>query len=67
MGDLPEIVYRRSVEIIGMTRQLLGKPERMAAHQFLGACGIAHFERLDDDLMISDRAIGTARPWRTAA
>jgi len=50
MGDLPEIVYRRSVEIIGMARQLLSKPERMAAHQFLGACGIAHFERL---IMIS--------------
>jgi len=66
MGDLPEIVYRRSVDVIGMARQLLGKPERMAAHQFLGACGIAHFERLDD-LMISDRAIGAARPWRTAA
>jgi hypothetical protein len=51
MGDLPEIVYGRSVEIIGVARHLLGKPERMAAH---------------DDLMILDRAIGTARSWRTA-
>jgi len=27
MGDLPEIVYRRSVDVIGMARHLLGKPE----------------------------------------
>src|SRR5215207_3564142 len=45
------------VQIIGVLGDVLGEPERMLAHQVLGALGIARLERLDDVHVIADRAV----------
>ena len=47
-----------SVEIIGKFGDVIGKTERMIAHQGLGARGLARFERLNDMHVIADRAVG---------
>src|SRR6267154_885738 len=46
------------IEIGGMTRDMLGKAERMAAHKVFGACRVARFDRLDDVHVVADRAGG---------
>src|SRR3954462_5556863 len=45
------------VQIIGVLGDVLGEPERMLAHQVLGAFGVARLERLDDVHVIADRAL----------
>src|SRR5215467_16310976 len=47
-----------SVQMIGVARDMLGKAERVLAHQGLGPLGFAPFEGLDDVHMIADRSIG---------
>src|SRR5262249_6177938 len=47
-----------SVQIVGVLLDVLGQPERVVAHQVLGALGVARLERLDDGQMVADRTIG---------
>src|SRR6516225_9593151 len=47
-----------SVQMIGVARGMLGKAERVLAHQSLGPLGLAPFEGLDDVHMVADRPIG---------
>src|ERR1700722_17969461 len=55
MGGLPDVVL---VEIIGMPGDVVDEPERMVAHELLGARSIARLDRLDDVHMVADRAVG---------
>src|SRR5580658_7221008 len=47
-----------SVEIVHVFGDVLGKAERVIAHQNLGAAGVARFQRLDNLGVVADRAIG---------
>src|ERR1700757_4612069 len=47
-----------SVQMIGVARDMLGKAERVLAHQGLGPLGLTPFEGLDDVRMVADRPIG---------
>src|SRR5580704_6646758 len=46
-----------SVQIVGVFLNVLGKAERMIAHQFLGAHSVARFQRFDNVHVIADRTI----------
>src|SRR3954454_12211934 len=48
----------RSIQIIGVCRHVLGKPERMIAHEVLRALGVALLDRLDDGHVVADGASG---------
>ena len=48
----------RSIQIIRVFRDVLGKAERVIAHQLLGARGVARLQRLDDVHVVADRAVG---------
>src|SRR5271170_456703 len=54
MGGLPDVVL---VEIIGVPGDVVGEPQRMVAHELLGARGVARLDRLDDVHMVADRAV----------
>src|SRR6185312_10074050 len=55
---LPSLCPFPSIQIIGVLGDMLGKAERMIAHQGLGAQRVAPFQRFDDVHVIADRAVG---------
>src|SRR5262245_34047385 len=58
MGVLPGFLALRSVQIISVTLDVLGKAERVRANELLGARGVARLESLDDVHVVADRAVG---------